>query len=117
MKKARLGTVLREILDQVGADYYIEADHIRVTTAAIKELVTGPRRTLPELRPVDDGCEAPQLEASIQARHAPTVTARLCVATAVALTKLRSVNRRIPKARSPSTSSHSRRKCRTSSPC
>jgi hypothetical protein len=76
MKKARLGSLLREILDQVGADYYIEADHIRVTDASIKELMTGPRRTLPELRPVDEGCEAPQLEASIQVRHSPMVTTR-----------------------------------------
>ena len=75
MKKARLETVLREILDQVGADYYIEADHIRVTTADVKELVTGPRRPLTDLL-VTDGEDVAQLEAAIQMRHAPTVTAR-----------------------------------------
>lgn len=75
MKKVRLETALRYVLDQIGADFYIEADHIRVTTGANKDLVVGPRRTLPPLRPVGDNSDEPQPELSTQIRHTPTVTA------------------------------------------
>lgn len=75
MKKVRLETVLRQVLDQVGADFYIEADHVQVTTGPLKDLVIGPRRTLPPLRPTEDAAEDPQPELSVQIRHTPTVTA------------------------------------------
>ena len=75
LKRVRLETVLRQVLDQVSADFYIEADHIQVTTGAVKDLVVGPRRALPPLRPVEEGSEEPQPEVGIQVRHTPTVTA------------------------------------------
>jgi len=75
MKKVRLETVLRQVLDQINADFYIEADHVQVTKGALKDLVVGPRRILPTLRPTDDNSEEPQPELSIQIRHTPTVTA------------------------------------------
>lgn len=75
MKKVRIETALRQVLDQIGADFYIEADHIRVTTGANKDLIVGPRRTLPPLRPVDENSDEPQPELGIQIRHTPTVTA------------------------------------------
>lgn len=75
MKRVRLETVLRQVLDQIGADFYIEADHVRVTTGAMKDLVVGPRRTLPSLRPGEENTEEPQPELGIQIRHTPTVTA------------------------------------------
>ena len=73
MKKARLATVLREILDQVSADYYIEADHIKVTSPDRKGLATGRLRVLPYLRPGEEEDE-PQHELGIQLRHTQTVT-------------------------------------------
>jgi hypothetical protein len=75
MKKVRLGTVLREILDQVGADYYIEADHIKVTSPMVKEVVMGPRRTLPDLRPSADEGNENMPDPGTQVRLTPTVTA------------------------------------------
>jgi hypothetical protein len=75
MKKVRIETALRQVLDQIGADFYIEADHIRVTTGILKDLVVGPRRTLPSLRLVDENSDEPQPELGIQIRHTPTVTA------------------------------------------
>jgi hypothetical protein len=75
MKKVRLATVLREILDQIGADYYIEADHIKVTTPFMKELVIGPYRTLPDLRPSDGESAAELGDSAVRVRHTPTVTA------------------------------------------
>src|SRR5262245_61252430 len=35
MKRVRLETVLRQVLEQVGADFYIEHDHVKVTTTAV----------------------------------------------------------------------------------
>jgi hypothetical protein len=75
MKKVRIETALRQVLDQIGADFFIEADHIRVTTGANKDLVVGPRRVLPSLRPVEEYSDEPQPELAIQIRHTPTVTA------------------------------------------
>jgi hypothetical protein len=75
MKRVRLETALRQVLDQIGADYYIEADHVRVTTGGLKDLVVGPRRALPSLRPTDDASDEPQPELAIQVRYTPTVTA------------------------------------------
>lgn len=75
MKRVRLETALRQVLDQINADFYIEADHVQVTTGALKDLVVGPRRTLPSLRPTAETVEEPQPEVGIQLRHTPTVTA------------------------------------------
>jgi len=74
MKRVRLETVLRQVLDQIGADFYIEADHVRVTSGANKDLVVGPRRALPALRPVDENSDEPQPELGVQIRHTPTIT-------------------------------------------
>lgn len=73
LKRVKLETVLRQVLDQIEADYYIEADHIRVTTADRKALVTGPTRALPDLRPGQPGDD--EVEQGLRLRHAPTVTA------------------------------------------
>jgi hypothetical protein len=73
LKRVKLETALRQVLDTIDADFYIESDHIHVTTAARKALVTGPSRTLPDLRPTDLSDEA--TEAGTLVRHTPTVTA------------------------------------------
>jgi hypothetical protein len=76
MKRVRLETALRQVLDQVNADFYIDADHVRVTTGPLKELVIGPRRVLPELRPTAEAnADEPQVEVGIQIRQTSTVTA------------------------------------------
>jgi hypothetical protein len=46
-----------------------------VTTGPLKDLVVGPRRTLPSLRPTEENTEEPQPEVGVQIRHTPTVTA------------------------------------------
>jgi hypothetical protein len=75
MKKVRLETALRQVLDQIGADFYIEADHVRVTTGMLKDLVIGPRRALSPLRQVEESPDEPQAEFASQIRHTATVTA------------------------------------------
>ena len=76
MKRVRIETVLREVLDQIDADFYIEADHVRVTTAIGEgpghRARTGRCRTC---RP--DAAEelAGGSEVEVIAHHAVTVTA------------------------------------------
>jgi hypothetical protein len=71
----RIETALQQVLDQFDADFYIAADHIRITTPAIKELVTGPIRLLRDLKNSDEAREELQLERRIVVRHSPTITA------------------------------------------
>jgi hypothetical protein len=75
MKRVRIETALRQVLDQMTADYYIEADHVQVTSPAMKALVMGPRRVLPELRRLgDDEAQEIQAEITNQIRFSPTLT-------------------------------------------
>jgi hypothetical protein len=75
LKKVRIETVLRLLTDQLDADFYIAADHVKVTTPAIKNLITGPGKVLHNLYPIDDAGEEGQLERNMVVRHTPTVTA------------------------------------------
>jgi hypothetical protein len=75
LKKVRLETALRQVLDQVNADFLIEPDHIRVTAAAAKDLTVGPRHVLPSLRRIDEAAEEPQTDVPTQIRETRTVTA------------------------------------------
>lgn len=52
MKNVRIETVLRKIVDQLDLDFVITPDHVSITTASTKDLVTGQARRLPELYPV-----------------------------------------------------------------
>jgi type II secretory pathway component GspD/PulD (secretin) len=63
------------VLEQIESDFYIAPDHIRVTIPAVKELVTGPARSLREIAMTDTLSEETQLERPIVVRHSPTVTA------------------------------------------
>lgn len=75
VKKVRLETVLRQVLDQVNADFVIEPDHIRVTSAATKDLAVGPRHVLANLRRIDEGAEEPQADTATQVHETRAVTA------------------------------------------
>jgi hypothetical protein len=77
IKKVRLETVLRQVLDQFDADFLIEADHIRVTTPGRKDLAIGPRQVLPVLRRGVEPEEDAQVEKNILIRETPTVTLAL----------------------------------------
>jgi hypothetical protein len=74
LKKVKLETVLRQVLDFIDADFYIESDHIHVTTASRKALVVGPRRTLPDMRP-NEAADEGMAEAGVLLPQTPTVTA------------------------------------------
>jgi hypothetical protein len=74
VKKLRLETVLRQVIDQVDADFIIESDYVRVSGLASKEAAIGPRRVLPLLRVTDEQAEDAQ-DAGTQAREARNVTA------------------------------------------
>jgi len=75
MKRVRLETVLREVLDQISADFYIEADHVRVTSAMAKDFKVGPHRTLADLRPGGEELTGSEVGLVAQVPHRPTVTA------------------------------------------
>jgi hypothetical protein len=75
MKRVRLETVLREVLDQVHADFYVEADHVKVTSAMAKDFQVGPHRTLPDLRPTGEELTGSEVGLVTQVPHRPTVTA------------------------------------------
>jgi hypothetical protein len=75
LKKVRIETVLRLLTDQLEADFYIAADHVKLTTPAIKNLIAGPGKVLHNLYPIDDAGEEAQLERNVLVRHTPTVTA------------------------------------------
>ncbi|HKB04306.1 MAG TPA: hypothetical protein VKD90_18930, partial [Gemmataceae bacterium] len=49
MKKVRIETVLKLVADQLGADFYIAPDHVKLTSPTVKDLVTGRARPLPDL--------------------------------------------------------------------
>jgi hypothetical protein len=51
MKNVRIETVLRKIVDQLDAEYVIAPDHVSITTPAMKDLLTGQARRLPDLYP------------------------------------------------------------------
>jgi hypothetical protein len=53
MKGVRVETVLRAVTDQLDADFLIAPDHVRITTAAVKDLIIGQARPLPDLYPGD----------------------------------------------------------------
>jgi len=73
MKKVRIETVLKVVADQIGADFYIAPDHVRITTPGVKDLITGRARPLPDLY----GGEVPdeQIERKEVVRSIPYVTA------------------------------------------
>lgn len=73
MINVRTETVLRAILDQIDADYVIAPDHIKITTHAVKDLITGSAKSLPELYS-NLGEESPQLERNEIVRTTPYVT-------------------------------------------
>ena len=75
MKRVRLETILRHILDQMHADFIIAPDHISVTSASIKELVSGPARTLRELNQSYDP-PAETLDRNFTTRYTAHVTMR-----------------------------------------
>jgi len=49
MKKVRVETVLKLLADQLGADFYIAPDHVKITSPTVKDLITGRARPLPDL--------------------------------------------------------------------
>jgi hypothetical protein len=73
MKKVRIETVLKLVADQIGADFYIAPDHVKITSPTVKDLVTGRARPLPDLY----GGEATeeQVDRKEVIRTAPFVTA------------------------------------------
>lgn len=76
MKRIRIETILRLILDQMNADYLITPDHIFVTTSGIKESVCGPIRILRDLVEPRDNPPDSQTDRFFQVRHTPYVTMR-----------------------------------------
>ena len=74
MKRVRIETVLRQVLDQIDADFYIAADHVKVTSSNVKKLVMGTSKILHDLDPTYDPPEDFQLESRIIVRHSPAVT-------------------------------------------
>lgn len=76
LKRVRIETALRVILDQFDADFYVAPDHIRITTTAAKDLHTGQAKLLPELHPKqDDGNDAMDFSRMEVVRSTPYVTA------------------------------------------
>ncbi len=73
MKKVRVETVLKFICDQINAVYVIEADHIRITSSAAKEHLTGDSALIPSITGSDAG-EGSQVSREERIRLAPTVT-------------------------------------------
>lgn len=73
MKRVRIETLVKLIADQIGADFYIAPDHVRITSPTVKDLVTGRARPLPDLY----GGEVPddQIERKEVVRAIPYVTA------------------------------------------
>lgn len=74
MKKVRLETILRHVLDQIDADFYIAPDHVLVTTPAVRRQVMGPDRVVRDL-PGRDYPDSPlHLAEDLVTRHTPAVT-------------------------------------------
>ncbi len=73
MKRVRLETILRLILDQVNAEFILMPDHISVTSATVKDYVSGPARILRELNQSYDQ-PTDQLDRSFTARYTANVT-------------------------------------------
>ena len=74
MSSVRVETVLRHVLDQLDLDFTIAPDHVRITTAVVKDALTGNAQPLPNLYPggADD---APQVDRKEVVRTTPFVTA------------------------------------------
>ena len=74
MSSVRVETVLRHVLDQLELDFTISPDHVRITTAAVKDTTTGNAQPLPNLYPGGSD-DAPQLDRKEVIRTTPFVTA------------------------------------------
>jgi hypothetical protein len=76
LKRVRIETALRVVLDQFDADFYITPDHIKITTTSAKDLATGQAKRLPELHPNQvGGEEAAEFSRTDIVRSMPYVTA------------------------------------------
>jgi len=75
LKQVRVETVLRRIVDQLDLEFVITPDHVSITTAATKDLLTGQSKRLPELYPAG-GNDEPQVgsDPAIPLRTTPFVT-------------------------------------------
>jgi hypothetical protein len=75
LKKVRVETAMRLITDQIDADFYIAPDHVKITTTAAKDLITGQAKRLPELYPDRPGVDdSPDAERRDVVRSTPYVT-------------------------------------------
>lgn len=77
MKRVRLETVLRLVADQINADFLIAPDHVKLTSPAVKDTVTGSARPLPTLYP-QEGAE--DMEPTLERKDVVRVTPYLTVA-------------------------------------
>jgi hypothetical protein len=74
MSSVRVETVLRHVLDQLDLDFTISPDHVRITTALVKDTMTGNAQSLPNLYPGGED-NPPQVERKEVIRNTPFVTA------------------------------------------
>jgi hypothetical protein len=75
MKRVRVETVLRQVVDQFHADFYIAPDHVRITTTQVKHLLTGQPGPLPHLYPEQGTTDVLQVDLGEIVRATPFVTA------------------------------------------
>jgi hypothetical protein len=76
MKNVRIETVMRKIVDQIDLEFVITSDHVSITTAATKDLLTGQAKRLPDLYPANGNEDQfAEVERSIQVRTTPFITA------------------------------------------
>lgn len=73
LKKVRLETALKSVCDQIGADYVIEADHLRITSSAVKDFLIGESNPITQI-PVEGEQEKLAYSREERMRLTPLVT-------------------------------------------